>query len=160
MSLKKTLVAVAMLILASSSASATDEMDAVAIAQKWPDTFSNGDFNSDAAVCADDAVLVEDFSPHVWQGRGACTRWHDAFVAYAAKTAITNAKIALGDIQHLDISSGYGYLVVGVALTYHWADSPIKEADIVTMTLRNIGTGWRIPSMTWWDRHEGQSRPV
>ena len=63
--MKKILIAVATLILTSGSASATDKMDAMAIAQKWADTFNKGDFKSDAAVCADDAVIVDDFSPHV-----------------------------------------------------------------------------------------------
>ena len=73
-------------------------------------------------------------------------------MVYAAKTAITDAKITLGDIQHLNIDSGYGYLVATVTLTYKKEGSPIKEAGIVTMTLHNIGTGWRMTSMTWMDR--------
>jgi ketosteroid isomerase-like protein len=149
--LAKILIAVAMLVLTSGPASATDKIDAMAIAQKWADTFNKGDFKSDTSVCADDAVIVDDFSPHVWQGRGACTQWYSAFLVYA-KTAITDAKITLGDTQHLDIDSGYGYLVATVTLTYRKAGKPIKEAGIVTMTMHNIGTGWRMTSMTWADR--------
>lgn len=150
--MKKPLITVAMLFLTSGSASATDKIDAMAIAQKWADTFNNGDFKSDTAVCADDAVIVDDFSPHVWQGRGACTQWYNAFLVYAAKAAITDAKITFGDTQHLDIDSGYGYLVATVALTYRKAGKPIKEAGIVIMTLHNVGTGWRMTSMTWADQ--------
>jgi hypothetical protein len=73
-------------------------------------------------------------------------------LVYAAKTAITDAKITLGDTRHLDIDSGYGYLVATVTLTYRKAGEPIKEAGIVTMTLHNVGTGWRMTSMTWADR--------
>lgn len=78
--LERFLIAVAVLVLTSGSASATDKMDAMTLAQKWADTFNKGDFKSDAAVCADDAVIVDDFSPHVWQGRGACTQWYSAFL--------------------------------------------------------------------------------
>jgi opacity protein-like surface antigen len=140
--LEKFLIAVAMLVLTSGSASATDKIDAMAIAQKWADTFNKGD----------DAVIVDDFSPHVWQGRGACTQWYSAFSVYAAKTAITDAKITLGDTQHLDIDAGYGYLVASVTLTYRKASKPIIETGIVTMTLHNVGTGWRMTSMTWADQ--------
>jgi hypothetical protein len=150
--LERFLIAVAMLVLTSGSASATDKIDAMAIAQKWADTFNKGDFKSDTAVCADDAVIVDDFSPHVWQGRGACTQWYSAFSVYAAKTAITDAKITLGDTQHLDIDAGYGYLVASVTLTYRKASKPIIETGIVTMTLHNVGTGWRMTSMTWADQ--------
>ena len=150
--MEKILIAVAMLVLTAGSALATDKTDAMAIAQKWADSFNRGEFKSDTAVCADDAVIVDDFSPHVWQGRGACTQWYNAFLVYAAKTAITDAKITLGDIQHLNIDSGYGYLVATVTLTYKKEGSPIKEAGIVTMTLHKIGTGWRMTSMTWMDR--------
>jgi hypothetical protein len=82
----KVLIGVALLVSTSGSALAMDKTDAMALAQKWADAFNKGDFKSDAAVCADDAVIVDDFSPHVWQGRGACTRWYNAFLAYAAKT--------------------------------------------------------------------------
>jgi hypothetical protein len=146
--LEKFLIAVAMLVLTSGPASATDKMDVMEIAQEWADTFNKGDFKSDSAVCAEDAVIVDDFSPHVWQGRGACTRWYSAFLVYAAKTAITDAKIALGDTQHLDIDSGYGYFVATVTLTYRKAGKPIKESGIVTMSLHNVGTRWRMTSMT------------
>jgi hypothetical protein len=150
--LERILIAVVILILTSGAAVATDKMDAMAGAQKWADAFNKGDFKADAAVCADDAVIVDDFSPHVWQGRGACTRWYNAFSAYAAKTSITDAKIALGDTQHLDIDSGYTYLVAAVTLSFRKADKPVKDAGIMTMTLHNTGTGWRMTSMTWADR--------
>jgi hypothetical protein len=148
----KVLIGVALLVSTSGSALAMDKTDAMALAQKWADAFNKGDFKSDAAVCADDAVIVDDFSPHVWQGRGACTRWYNAFLAYAAKTQITDAEIALGDAQHLDIDSGYAYLVSAVTLSFRKAEKPVKEAGIITMTLHNSGTGWRMTSMTWADR--------
>jgi hypothetical protein len=53
----------------------------------------------------------------VWQGSGFCSGWYDAFEAYAAKADITDAKIPRGNIHHLDIEAGYGYLVATVTFT-------------------------------------------
>jgi len=51
------------------------------IAHEWADTFTRGGFNTGNSPCADDAVVIDDLPPHVWQGSGACSKWYKALSA-------------------------------------------------------------------------------
>jgi hypothetical protein len=73
----KTLAAViAVAAFACGAASASDKTDAMAVVHKWVDAFNKGDGKTGASYCADGALVIDDFAPHVWQGSGACASWY------------------------------------------------------------------------------------
>jgi hypothetical protein len=147
-------IAIAFFIAVSMSASvaASDKMDVTAVAQKWADAFNRGDFATSIQPCSGEAVVIDDFPPHVWQLAGACSKWYRDFLAYAAKAAISDARITLGVASHLDVDSGYAYLVVPVGLSFTRSGKPVKDAGIVTMSLHKAKAGWQITGMTWADQ--------
>jgi hypothetical protein len=146
------LAAAATVSLPSNSALASDEADVTLIAHEWADTFGNGGFSKSNSPCTEDAVVIDDLPPHVWQGPGACSKWYKAFLAWAARADVTHATITLGATSHLEINSGYTYLVAPVSLSFLKGSKPGKDLGIVTMSLRKADTGWRISGLSWADQ--------
>src|ERR1700688_3903311 len=105
-------------IFCSGAAIASDKTDAMAVVHNWVDSFNKGDGKTGASYCADGALIIDDFAPHVWQGSGACASWYKDYEAFAAKAQITAASVALGKARHLDIDAGYAYLVTPTTLTF------------------------------------------
>jgi ketosteroid isomerase-like protein len=131
---------------------ASEKTDVLEIVYRWADAFSRRAFNTDIAPCAEDAVVIDDFQPHLWQGPGACTKWFKAFEVWAAKAAVTKAVIAVGVIRHLDFDGGYAYLVAPVTLSYTKAGKPLNSLGTITMTLRKGVSGWRVSAVAWADQ--------
>jgi hypothetical protein len=150
--LRSILAAATILALPLTSAVASDTTDVLIIAHRWADTFKSGGFNKGDSPCADEAVVIDDFPPHVWQGSGACSKWYKAFSAWAATAAVTDSSITLGAPTHLEIGSGYAYLVTPVTLSFLKAGKPVKDVGVLTMTLRKAETAWHIIGVAWADQ--------
>ena len=146
------LIAIAMVMSTFTSVAASDNTDVIAVVHRWTDAFSRRSFNTDIAPCAEDAVVIDDLPPHVWQGPGSCSKWFKAFEAWASKAGVTNAVITLGDIRHLDFAGGFAYLVAPVTLSYTKAGNPVNFLGMITMTLRKRESGWRISGVAWADQ--------
>lgn len=139
-------------LLAFGAASASDKTDAMAVVHKWVDSFNKGDGATAASYCAEGALIIDDFAPHVWQGSAACASWYKDYAAFTAKAQITAASVALGKTRHLDVDSGYAYLVVPTTLTYTKAGKSVTDNAIVTMSLKKASSGWQITGWAWSDQ--------
>jgi ketosteroid isomerase-like protein len=136
--------ALALLPLASMSATASDEADVRSVLHQWSASFNSGDSKTVNSTCAANAIVLDDFPPHVWQGPAACSRWFKDFQAYAAKAAITDANIVEGKTAHLEFDSGYAYLVASVTLSFRKSGKPVTATGVITMALHKGGAGWLI----------------
>lgn len=149
--MKTLIAAIALAVFVFGEASATDKTDAMAVARKWADSITKVDGDGGSSYCADVALVLDDFAPHVWQGPGACTNWYRDYEAFVAKWQVTAASVALGKFRHVDIESGHAYLVVPVTLTYKKVGKPKMEKGIVTMSLKKGDSGWQITGWAWAD---------
>jgi ketosteroid isomerase-like protein len=150
--LKKITATLALVILASMSAAASNQADVMAVVRKWANSFNSGDAKTGNTVCSDEAVVIDDFPPHVWQGPGACSRWFKDYEALAARTVTTDGKIMVGETRHFDIELGYAYLVAPVTLSYSRGGKLITETGVITMVLHKGAAGWLITGWTWADQ--------
>ena len=150
--MRNLLIAIAMVMSTSTPVAASDNADVIAVVDRWTDAFSRRGFNTDIAPCAEDAVVIDDLPPHVWQGPGACSKWFKAFEAWASKAGVTNGVIILGEIRHLDFAGGFAYLVAPVTLSYIKAGKPVNFLATITMTLRKRESGWRVSGVAWADQ--------
>ena len=150
--MQKIAAAIVLMAFACGTAGASDKTDAMAVVNKWVDSFNKGDGKSASSYCADGAVIIDDFAPHVWQGSGACASWYKDYEAFTAKAQITAASVALGKARHLNIDSGYAYLVTPTTLTYTKAGKPVTDKAVVTMSLKKGGSGWQITGWAWADQ--------
>lgn len=66
--MRNLLIAIAMAMVPSTPVAASDNTEVIAVVHRWTDAFSRRSFNTDIAPCAEDAVVIDDLPPHVWQG--------------------------------------------------------------------------------------------
>jgi ketosteroid isomerase-like protein len=150
--MRKTAAVMAAAVFALGTANASDRTDAMAVVHNWVDAFNKGDGKTGASYCADGALIIDDFAPHVWQGPGACATWYKDYEAFAAKAQIADPSVALGKARHFDIDSGYAYLVAPTTLTFTEAGKPVTDKAIVTMSLKKGNSGWQITGWAWADQ--------
>jgi ketosteroid isomerase-like protein len=146
------LIAIALMVSSATPVAASDNAEVIAVIHRWTDAFSQRSFNTDIAPCAEDAVVIDDLPPHVWQGPGACSKWFKDFEVWASKAGVSNAVITLGEIRHLDFDGGFAYLVAPVTLSYIKAGKPTDFRGTITLTLRKGQPGWRISGVAWADQ--------
>jgi ketosteroid isomerase-like protein len=145
-------IAIAMAMSTATPLTASDYVDVMAVVHRWADAFGRRSFNTDIAPCAEDAVVIDDLPPYVWQGPGACSKWFKAFETWASKAGVTNAAITLGEIRHLDFAGDFAYLVAPVTLSYVNAGKSVNFPGLITLTLRKLQSGWRISGVAWADQ--------
>jgi ketosteroid isomerase-like protein len=150
--MRKLFLGLAVSALACGSVSASEKTDAMAAVHKWLDSFNSGDVKSMSSMCTEDAVVVDDFPPHVWQGGGACANWAKGYAAFAAKGSITEPNVTLGKSRHLNVEAGYAYLVAPTIYTYKVSGKPVKDAGMVSMILHKSSSGWQISAWAWADQ--------
>jgi ketosteroid isomerase-like protein len=150
--MKKLAATVAVAIFTCGTAGASEKTDAMAVVHQWVNAFNKGDGKSASSYCADDALIIDDFAPHVWQGSGACANWYKDYGAFTAKAQISGASVTLGKTRHLDVDSGYAYLVVPTTLSYTKAGTAVTDKAIVTMSLKKGASGWQITGWAWADQ--------
>jgi ketosteroid isomerase-like protein len=150
--MQKLAAVISVAVFACGAATASDKTDAMAVVHKWVDAFNKGDAKTGASYCADDAVIIDDIAPHIWQGSAACASWYKAYEGFAAKTQMTAASVVLGKARHLDVDSGYAYLVAPTTLSYTKDGKPVTDKAIVTMSLKKGGSGWQITGWAWADQ--------
>ncbi|HEX5124511.1 MAG TPA: hypothetical protein VFV97_14810 [Rhodanobacteraceae bacterium] len=145
-------IAIAVLMATAAPSMASDRTDVMEAVHRWTDAFGRGTFATESAPCTADAVVIDDFQPHVWQGPGACSAWFNAFEAWASKASVTDAVIKVGAIRHLDFDAGFAYLVAPVTLSYVKAGRPVDLLGTLTLTLRKRETVWLVSGVAWADR--------
>jgi ketosteroid isomerase-like protein len=150
--MKKLAAVITLAVFAFGVASASDKTDAMAVVHKWVDAFNKSDGKTGASYCADGTLIIDDFAPHTWQGSGACASWYKDYEAWAAKAEVTASSVTLGKPHHLDIDSGYAYLVAPTTLTYTKAGKPVTDKGLVTMSLKKGSSGWQITGWAWADQ--------
>jgi ketosteroid isomerase-like protein len=130
---------------------ALDADDALAVVQRYDDAFNANDKAAASALCAPDAVIIDDFAPHVWRGPNACSVWWDALGAYDASQGI-------GDPSHVKIGTPWRNVITGdrayivVPATYDYMQhgkSVVEAGSIWTLVLRKTASGWLITGWAW-----------
>ncbi len=124
----------------------------MSVLQAWVDAFNSGDVKSAEASCAGEASIVDDFPPHEWHGKAACTRWFNDFLTFAKGAEITEPTIALGKPWHVDVTGDAAYVVVPVTLEYRKKSTPAHLDGIMTAILKKGSGDWRISAWTWADK--------
>src|ERR1700761_484002 len=105
----RTAVLILACILAATPALADDKADVLATAKVYVDDFNKGDIAAASALCTGQAVIIDDFAPHIWQGATACADWAAALDAFAKAQGITDPKVATGKPKALGATGDPAY---------------------------------------------------
>jgi ketosteroid isomerase-like protein len=144
------LIALALALLAQGTTVAQDKNAVMAPVHQFADAFNKGDGKTLAATCADQASIIDDFPPHVWQGPGSCAKWFSAFETDAKKEGITEGKVTLGSPRHVDVTADRAYVVVPADFSYKLKGKVVNETgSMFTLVLQKGAAGWRIVAWAW-----------
>jgi ketosteroid isomerase-like protein len=143
------IVALALLAFAAPTL-ATEKTDAMAIVNKFVDSFNKGDVKAVAAACTEEASILDEFPPYEWHGTGACAKWTAAYDADAKKNGITDGIVTLGAPRHVSVSADRAYVVVPANYKFKQNGKPVQEiGSTLTVALQNTSAGWRITAWSW-----------
>ena len=145
----RTAVLILACILAATPALADDKADVLATAKVYVDDFNKGDIAAASALCTGQAVIIDDFAPHIWQGATACADWAAAFDANAKAQGIADPKVAIGKPKALSATGDRAYAVLPAHYTYKQNGKPVNEPGLWTFSLQKLGAGWRIAGWAW-----------
>jgi ketosteroid isomerase-like protein len=143
-------IAIALAVLATMPAAASDKTDALAVVRQFVNAFNQGDAKAALAACASETSIIDEFPPHQWDGTGACSKWMSDYDADAKKNGITDGKVTLGTPRHVDVTAGRAYVVVPANYFYKQKGKPMQEIDsMLTIVLHKENSSWRITAWAW-----------
>lgn len=140
---------VALAPLTNTPVLASDSTDALATVKQYNDAFNNNDMKSWNALCADQAAIIDDFPPHVWQGANACGSWWNAFVTASKNAGFANPNVALDKPWHVAVEGDRAYVVEPAVYSYKVKGKPAVEHGVWTFALQRQAAGWRITGWAW-----------
>lgn len=138
------------LMVPAAPAIATERDDIMKPVHQWVDSLNKGDGATAVGACAPDAVIVDEFPPHMWQGERGCARWVDELTAYNKSIGLTDGVNTLRKPRRIDITGNNAYVVVPADFRFKLNGK--KDAEIgalFTVALRKTADGWRITGWSW-----------
>jgi ketosteroid isomerase-like protein len=119
-------------------------------AQKFDDAFNKGDKAGVVGACTAEAIIIDDFAPHVWQGANACAVWWDAYAADATANGIADGIVKIGKPFQVTVAGDRGYVVFPAKYSYMQHGKPVVEnGSNWTMALQKVGGVWKISGWAW-----------
>ena len=148
--MRKLLVVVGVMMLASVMAAASEQSDVMTPVHQFVNGFNKGDAKTALAACADQASIIDDFPPYRWSGAAACSDWAQAYDAWAKQHGVTDGVVTLGRARGIEVVGDQACVVVPADFTYKQNGKPMKETGATwTLVLHKGASGWLISAWTW-----------
>jgi hypothetical protein len=95
-------------------------------------------------------VIIENFPPYIFRGKGAAARWDAAYRRHVANCNLEDLKVTFGKAHDFDHSGNRIYFV----LPTHWQgkcpkDQPFEESGAWSFVLVKSSGQWRITGYAW-----------
>src|ERR1700742_3005678 len=88
-------------VVVRQSVVASEETNVMVPVQQFVEGFNKSDAKMAEAACAAEAMIIDDFPPHVWHGSGAASKWFKAYEAYAKENSMSEAVVTLDKPKHV-----------------------------------------------------------
>jgi ketosteroid isomerase-like protein len=136
-------------LLVAAPAAAGPAEDATAAVTTWLDKFNGGDVAAFHAAHASNAVIVDEFGPHLWTGTNASKRWFDDYMKDSKAKGVSGGRIDYG--KPLQAASDGTSAYVVLPTTYRFVQNGKKMAGAGSMTfvMAKAGKDWKIASWTY-----------
>jgi ketosteroid isomerase-like protein len=145
-------LACSLALVMPNSAIASPATDALAVVQQFVNAFNSGDTKAEAALCTSPASVLDDFSPHTWQGPTACADWGSGYEAWAKQNRVTGGTVTIAKPWHVDVTGSRAYIVVPATFAYKDQGKSVTQTGSVwTVVLVKAAAGWRITAWAWAD---------
>jgi ketosteroid isomerase-like protein len=126
-----------------------EKLEVLTAVKKWTADFNKGDTKAFLAACAPNAVIVDNFSPFVWQGASACSDWQNANEANDKSLQSTGGVVTLGKTYEVLIAGDRAYAVFAAKFADSEKGKPVTQTSTWTLTLQKSAGAWLFTSSTW-----------
>ena len=132
--------------LVATGVSAAPKSEAVAVATGF---FTATDFAVAVKSCAPDAIVIDDFAPHVWSGKDACGAWLAAFGEHSKKDGMTPGPLTVGKPYRATVTGSDAYVTLPATFNYTRDGKAMVNKATATVALHKGKTGWLITGWSW-----------
>jgi ketosteroid isomerase-like protein len=141
-----------------------EEAEIKKTAIQFIETFNKNDMKSMEAMCTEDAVIIDDTPPYIWQGAGACSRFADAWQAARISMGVIRAHWETLEGWTIEVDGPRAYVAIPVRLELQFkagrsrsstssSGRPVtNDAPIWTILLVRAGQHWRVSGHAWVQR--------
>jgi len=146
-----TLGAVLWCVMGAAASAATPDAQLMAPIQKFTDAFNKGDTAAAAAThaAAADLAIIDEVSPHLWQGPQAFQAWSADLDSDAKKRGITDQAVTISAPTREETSGDHAYVVVPAVYTFKERGVAMREPAQWVFALRKGAGGWLIHGWAW-----------
>ena len=113
------------------------------------DKFNAGDTKAWVAAQEDNALIVDEFGPHVWSGAGSPQRWLDAYAKDAQTNGISGSRVNYGKPLQATSDGKTAYIVLPTTYSFVQKGTKMTEPSSMTFVVNRNGNGWKIASWTY-----------
>jgi ketosteroid isomerase-like protein len=146
----KIIAALFAIALSIGSASGSELTDVMRTVWHFTDSFNKGDVKTAVGDCAAQSSIIDEIPPYLWQGATGCADWSNDFDAYIKKNSMTDLKVTLLRLRHIDVTGDHAYVVIPANFTFKQKGKWFTEhRSILTVTLQKVADGWRITAWAW-----------
>ena len=136
------------------AAASADEIRALlAPVNAWVSAFNNWDATYPSTAFTDDAVIIDQFPPFVWHGKGSARTWWTNLMgetpAEHERDRSMQQHVEFAAPQFVQINAGSAYFVQLGTLTWVAKDGPHEMKATWVATETKTQDGWRISSQAW-----------
>ena len=136
-------------LVAAAPAVAGPADEAATFVSSIMDKFNGGDAKAFVTAHEDNAVIVDEFGPHVWTGPGSAQRWLDAYAKDSSANGVTNPRVDYGKPLQARSDGTTAYVVLPTTYRFVQKGTKMAEPSSMTFVMKREGDGWKIASWTY-----------
>jgi ketosteroid isomerase-like protein len=147
--IRHAMIFLALTVAVCVPANAGPAEDATATVTTWMDKFNAGDMDAFSAGHAQNAVIVDEFAPHVWTGADAPKRWLEDYVKDSTAHGISKGHMDYATPVRADASDTAAYIVMPTIYSFQQGGRKKSAAGSMTFVMTKVGNDWKIASWTY-----------
>ena len=136
------------LVLVGRVATASEETEVMVPVQQFIEGFNKGDTKMAEAACAEEALIIDDFPPHVWHG---AANWFKDYAAYVKANGMSEGVVTLDKPKHVDVTGADAYVVAPTSFRFKKQGEVVNVTGVMTLVLHKGAKGWQITAWSWAD---------
>jgi ketosteroid isomerase-like protein len=137
------------LLIAAAPATTASAADATAFVTAMMDKFNGGDVKAFLKAHQDDALIVDEFGPHVWTGPGSAKHWLDAYAKDSEAKGISGGRVDYGKPLQVNGDATGAYIVLPTTYRFVQKGTKMSAPGSMTFVVKRAGKDWKIASWTY-----------
>lgn len=136
-------------MLAAVPSLASDKTDVMAVVDQMTGAFNKGDMTAWSGLCTDNAVIIDNMAPYIWQGPNACANWWNDFEASSKKNDMNWGKVSHDKPWNITVSGDEAYAALPTRYAYKHKGKAGLDHGSLTFAFHKLNGSWRIAGWTW-----------